>query len=128
MSFLSKLFLGVDLDEEQRRNDELDQQLAALNQAKFQDGSWTDEQFAQAEAHRIASDNKDIAGDVAEVFNTSIQDSVSNAAAVTKGVLKTPFDFIFGALPWQLWLVAAVALFLYMGGGIFLRGLLLARR
>lgn len=127
MSFLSKIFLGVDLDEEQRRNDEYDRQLAALNQAKLQDGSWSDSTFAEAEAHRIASDNKDIAGEVVEVFNKSIEDSVSSAAAVTKGVLKTPFDFIFGALPWQLWLVAAVALFLYMGGGIFLRGLL-ARR
>jgi hypothetical protein len=124
MSFLSKIFLGFDLDEEQRRNDELDQQLAALNQAKRQDGSWTDEEFAQAEAHRIASNNKDIAGDVSEVFNKSIEDSVSSAASVTKGVLKTPFNFLFGAIPWQLWLVAAVALFIYAGGGVFLRGIL----
>jgi hypothetical protein len=123
MSWLSKLFVGEDLDQLQKDLDNQDQQLAALNQDRLNSGAYSDAVYAEAEAHRLGG-KLDVTGEVSQAFNESIQDSVSGAAGVVKGVIKTPFDFLFKALPWEIWLIAAVAIFFYLGGGIYLKGIL----
>ena len=123
-NYLRTAVLGVDLDAEQQRNDALNAQAAALNQSAYDRGVYDDATFAIAEAHRLSSDHPDISSEVSDAFNQSIQDTVSGTANVINKTAKLPFTFLWKSIPWQVWLVAAVALFLYMGGGIWLRGII----
>jgi len=127
MSFLPSWLLGgVDLDEEQQRQDETDAALARLNQKNLDNGVYDDRTYAEAEAHRLAG-KLDANQEVADVFNKSINDSVSGAAGAVKGVIKTPFDFLFKALPWEIWVIAAIVAFFYLGGFVYLKGILAKR-
>jgi len=127
MSFLPSWLLGgVNLDEEQAKQDAIDSQLGALNKKNLDSGVYDDATYAEAEAHRLAG-KLDVNQEVADVFNKSINDSVSGAAGAVKGVIKTPFDFLFQALPWEIWVIAAGVAFFYLGGFTYLRGILAKR-
>ena len=124
MSWLSKLFLGVDLDEEQQRANEQDAALAQLNRDALANGTYDQKTFDQAEANRLRGATPDIGGDVAHSFWQGFQEG----AAKEKRFLGSAISFPFVKLiPWQLYLIGAIALFFYLGGAVYLKGIL-ARR
>ena len=124
MGWLSKVFYGVDLDEEQARGNALDASLKGLNDEKLQDGidgkpgGWTVDQYNQAEADRKAGVITDVTADVTGVFDKALADNVASVRGAVGTVVGTPFRLI----PWQVWALALVALFIYMGGGVWLKG------
>jgi hypothetical protein len=122
--FLDKFLYGVDLDEEQARQNDLDKQLAALNKKELESGSWDVEQFNTAEANRQAGAITNVQDDVHAAFSEGLQEGYELTTGGIKRTLAAPFTFTFAAIPWQLWLAAAVALFIYMGGGVYLRGII----
>lgn len=127
-NWLRTQVIGTDLDAEQQRNDTLNAQQAAENQRSLDAGIYDSRTFAIAEAQRLSSDHPDVTGEVADAFNASIQSTVSGAAGAVNGTLKLPFQFLFKALPWQVWVLGAVLLFFYLGGGVLLRGILARNR
>jgi hypothetical protein len=118
MAWFQKVLLGVDLDEEQARNNEYDAQLKALNDQSLQNGEWTKAQYDKAEADRKASNNPDITGDVQKTFNDQLDKDVSGFRNAVGSTVAFPLRLI----PWQVWAIGAIALFFYMGGGAWLKG------
>lgn len=124
MSFFSRWLYGVDLDEEQARNDQLNRELAAENQRardKYENlygTAFADDYYAQAEAHRAGSNIVDVDGEVADAFGEGFNDGIANIRGVAGDVIGTPFKLI----PWQLWALAGVALFIWAGGADWLKG------
>jgi hypothetical protein len=119
MSFLSSIFAPG----EQERGDELDAKLAALNQQEYANGK-----ISATELARRDQEQADNAVNVDESLNDAFVEGAKEGYNATTGAIKTglaaPFKFTWAILPWQVYAVAAVALFLYMGGGIYLKGLL----
>lgn len=127
MSLWDRIVYGVDLDAEQARGEQLDAQLEALNRQRLDSGRWTLEQWQTAENNRQAGATGDVRGQVREAAVEGALDGVrAIPSAINKG-LKAPFQFLGVAIPWQVWLLGLGALFLYLGGGVYLRGIL-ARR
>jgi len=125
MSWVSKLFYGVDLEEEQKRADESNAQLAALNQQALLSGKYDQSTFNQAEADRNKSYNdaggSDIAGSVQDAFDQSINDNTTTIRKGLTAVITEPLKIGLKLIPWPVWLAAAVFAFFYFGGPIWVK-------
>jgi len=118
MSFLSQLFYGVDLDEAQQRENDLNNQLAAENQraaARYRSeygDSFADEYLNQAEEHRTGGYISDVSGEVANAFDEGLSEGASNIRGAVGGTINRTVGSLLSTIPWQLWLViAAVVIF-----------------
>ena len=109
MGLFSRIFYGVDLDEEQARSDALD--AALRNEAERDRALYGEDVYNQTIDHIDRGSMPDIAGDVSGVFWQSIEESPITRAART-------------ALPPQLIWAAALGIFLWAGGAGFLKGIL----
>lgn len=122
---LDTLLLGVDLDAEQRRSDELDAQILAANQELVNRSIWTQEQ-ADAALLNITAGNQstgaaDVVGSVNEEFQAGLQEGLDNVTSGIHDTLAGTISAIFRSIPLMLWVLAAAALFVYLGGLDFLR-------
>jgi hypothetical protein len=116
MGLFSRIFYGVDLDEEQERADRLDRELAALNAQRLRDAKYSKEQFEAAEANRIRSQTPDIDGDVRAAFDEGLDEGASNI----RNFLGKPFEILPALpkiIPWQVWV--AVGLYVAWRFGLF---------
>ena len=106
MGWLSRTFYGVDLDEEQLRQDRLDAELAALNERKRAERPdiYSDDWYEEAENNRRASYISDVDGEVRDAFNTEVTERAANFRDFAGDAVNAPFKLI----PWQVWLAAAV--------------------
>ena len=120
MAWYQKLLYGVDLDEEQARENQLDQALAEQNKKDLAKGVYDQTAYDAAEAHRQASYIDDVAGQVNTAFVEGLGDGVSNVRSAVGDAVTFPLRLI----SWKIWLLAGVAVFFYMGGGLWLRGVL----
>lgn len=133
MGWFQKLVYGVDLEEEQRRQDELDAQLREMNERDYAPGGRIYERIeaergtdAADDTYQDALENLDesridnVEGDVNDAFREGLEEGYGNI----RDTVAAPFKIAWNILPWQVWVAAAVALFLYMGGGLWLRGIL----
>jgi hypothetical protein len=115
MSWIQRVLYGVDLDEEQARQDQLDAQRAAENEkdrAQYGD-AWFAETQANDERSRI-----DVHAEVDQAFNEGLQEGADNITAI----VSKPFEIagkgvgaILAGFPWWLWLLGlgALAFFLW---------------
>ena len=105
MGWLSRVFYGVDLDEEQARQDELDAKLKLENERDHAAGALSDELFYEYERNREDNYISDVAGEVRNAFNTELNARANNVrdfAGDTIGFsILTPLKLI----PWQVWLI-----------------------
>ena len=122
MGWFSKLVFGVDLDEAKAQGDAADAGHAALNQEKLEKGTWTQQQFDEASVRLAAGAMGDPNQQVADEFKAGVSEGIDNLANTTNAVIAAPFKFAWKAIPWQIYVVAAVALFFWMGGAALLRG------
>ena len=108
---------------ETARGEELDRQNAELNRRREAMGRQTADESAAQESRF----NTDIEAYNEQILSGAIEGAqeglASTADTVRKG-LALPLNFAWRAIPWQLWAVGAVALFIYAGGGVWLRGIL----
>jgi hypothetical protein len=135
---LDRLLLGVDLSAEQQRSNQLDQQMAAVNQELVDQGYWTQAQLDQANAD-IAQGNADAGTN--DVVATVDQAAAQGAAEGLHNVLTLPgqaigavgsgagtvLGSILKHIPWWVWLGLAFLVFVWLGGLVMLKGSL-ARR
>jgi len=114
MSFLSKWLFGVDIDEEQARQDSLNEGLRQENEAdreKFGE-AW----FREAEANREAGAINDVGEEVTTAFEEGWNDGADNIRGAIGGTVNAVVGTPFKLIPWQVWLIAAVWAFFYFGG------------
>ncbi len=121
MSWIPAFLLGgVDVDEEQKRQQELDAQLAALNRSRLDAGIWDQNTYDQANAHLEASRIDDVSGEVDNAFQVGWNEGVDNIRGTAGAIIGTPFRLI----PPIGWAILVVALLVYMGGWARLKNML----
>jgi hypothetical protein len=106
---------------EQERGDEADRKRAELDQKAFERGKIT-----QAELERRSNESPRIVveDELDAAFIEGAKEGYDAETSTIKAVVAAPFKFAWASLPWQLILAAGVALFLYMGGGAYLKGII----
>jgi len=118
---------GIDTAAEQNRQTTLDAAITASNQTLVDKGIWTPEQQAAANADLGASDTPDIQASIdaayaqgaAEGFQNDVNLLSKAGNAISDAANKTLWQAlknIFGAIPWPIWIIGAVVLFVYLGG------------
>lgn len=117
------LFSSIFAPGEQARSDELDRQRIALEERRAAMGYITPQQAA-ANENRIAGERLDVDGEIGTAFQQGAAEGYANTTGFIKDVAAAPFNFTWDIIPWQLLLAAAVALFLYAGGGLWLKGII----
>lgn len=111
---------GIDLEAEQVRGEALDNQRYELNQETY-----TPEQWAIYQSHIQAPDSAygtDVGSAVGDSFIEGAQDGLNNVKGGIKGTLNGVGSFVWGAIPWWVWPVAIVGLFIWLGGLTLLKG------
>ena len=108
---------------ETERAAELDRRNAELNAQRRSMGLMTQEQSDAQEARFNDNPEANNAA-IVDGFVEGAREGAAATADAIKGSIAAPLNFAFRAIPWQLWAVGAVALFLYMGGGVYLRGII----
>lgn len=123
MGWIHGLLLGSDPEADMARAAEAERQLAALNESRRAERG---EDWFEQTQRNLDADNTEITGldDVHESFEEGFQDGVQNIRGAVGSAVSLPFRLV----PWQLWVVGGVALFLYMGGGVLLKGILKTKR
>lgn len=99
----------------QRREAELD----ARAKAKYGE-SWSE----QVQKHRAEEYAVSYEAQVGDAFVTGAQEGAATMQAAIRKGIASPIDWIAGSIPWQVWLLAAVAAFWYLGGFVYLRGIM----
>jgi multidrug efflux pump subunit AcrA (membrane-fusion protein) len=124
---------GVDPAAEQARSNAADAGNAAIDQQLLEQGTWTQAQYDQAQADMAAGNLStgvnDVAGSINQAAEQGLMEGVNNVltapgkavGAVGSGA-STLLGGILKNIPWWVYLGAAVALFIWMGGLSLLRG------
>jgi hypothetical protein len=119
---------GTDLEAEQERSNNLDAQLAAMNQQDLLSGKYDQSTFNQAEANRKKSyadeGGANLQGEVSGAFDQSINE---NTTAIRKGltaVITEPLKIGLKLIPWPVYVAAVLFLFFYLGGALWIRKLI----
>jgi len=140
VSFLSRWAFGTDLDQEQKRGDDADAKLAALNKQALDAGLYTPETYAKAEQDRADGKIPNVTASTTwegvkgatefvtdpEQWGTDVEggakviaDFGGNAAdaaalAAKSGLNKLGGSFL-SAIPWWAYVIGAVFLLNYFG-------------
>lgn len=112
---------GVDLAAEQARGDQLDQTIAQQQQQALDQGIWTQDQYDKAQADAAQGATGDVTQQVTDAAEQGAIEGLQNLQQGVKNTLAGTIDGIFGLIPWQLWILGGIALFVYLGGLTFLR-------
>jgi hypothetical protein len=118
------LISGTDsLDELQTKGDALDQTIAAENLADYRSGKYDENKYNQASADLQKALTGNVSQQVDDAFIQGAKEGLQNDAtffsklsSAVNSLLKGAIKDALGAIPWQLWLIAAVVLFVYLGG------------
>lgn len=121
MSILTDWLIGGQPEAEAEANYERLKQLERDRlAARATAGTITPEQEARylANTEPLQSTDAAAAYGFAEGLGEGIQNISGGVNKTLAGTIKT----IFSAIPWQVWILAAIALFIWMGGLALLRG------
>jgi hypothetical protein len=111
----------------QAERDQLDARIAAQNSATYQriqlqsGNSAANDWLAQVNDNLATQDSTPVSEAVAADFNAGAEEGLQNAAGVVRAGINLPARFLLSAIPWWVWIVAAGALFIYLGGGAVVR-------
>ena len=108
---------------ETARAEELDRRNAELNRRREAMGRQTADESAAQES-RFNTDIQEYNEQILSGAIEGAQEGLAATADTVRKGLAVPLNFAWRAIPWQLWAVGAVALFIYAGGGVWLRGAL----
>jgi hypothetical protein len=115
MSFLTSWFAP----DEQERGDALDAQRAKLDQDRYERGL-----IDAAELQRRQRQDAALAINVESELGTAFDEGWEEGKQNVKGAIASPFKLGWDLIPWQVLALGGVALFVYMGGWIWLKGIL----
>lgn len=117
------LFTGVDLTEEQKRAEELNQWRAELDRRAIEEGKWDDAAQRQVEINRQAESAGGYDGNydqqVSQAAADGAKEGLANMQSGVKDTLtaatNTVLGGVLGFVPWWLWLVGLAAGAWYLG-------------
>ena len=111
---LESIFLGIDPDEEQRRQDELDAALREQNQLDRE--KYGEKWYAQADAH-VTAGAINVSKEIDDAFGEGWQDGINGIRNTAGAIIGTPFKLV----PANAYVLGAIALFFWAGGAKFLK-------
>lgn len=130
---------GVDLATVQAQSDAADAQLQQINNADYAPGGKIYDQVATDQGTQAANKNwqtvqndlqtsaattANAADQVSGAFQTQLSSETSGISGVLSGSISTILKNIFNIIPWQVWIVAGLALFIWLGGINLLHGVI----
>jgi hypothetical protein len=115
MGWFTKLVYGVDLDEEQRRQAELDAQLAALNREKLDSGDWSQKTYELA-SQQLNQSYIDVNAQVNQAFSEGAAGGATGIRTALGGTINSVVAGTFAVVPWQIWLLGLAWAFFSFGG------------
>ncbi|SRR6266487_1111455 len=126
---VAELFIGYDPWELQAKGRTLDEQLAKVNQEAYERGQISAEVYQQTSQHIAEQEAETERGpeDIGGAFVTGAREGLQTEVSFVHDTIAGAINTVFGVVPWQLWALGGVALFIYMGGHQALKGSL-ARR
>lgn len=125
---------GVDIATVQAQSDAADAQLQAMNNADYAPGGKIYNQIAAEQGTQAANnaykgvtadDNSsaagtaDAAGQVSDAFSTQLASETSAIGQAGSGLISGTLKNLFRVIPWQVWVIGGIALFVYLGGAGF---------
>lgn len=109
---------GRSQEELQAESDALDARLYELNVASSY--RYGPEWFAQAEANRTGG-AVNVEEEVTAAGREGLREGYDGVTGGIRSAVTFPLKFLWDALPWWLWVGAAVGVFLYFGGASVIR-------
>lgn len=94
---------------------------SAWQQNQRDRGLWTEWEYQQAQANLNSANASSTDAAIETTFVDSVKENADAMAGGVKGALNGVAGTLWKAFPWWLWLVAAAALFIYLGGGVVIR-------
>lgn len=96
-----------------------DSRLDQLNRNAFEAGKISGEEYAARYGKIQASSMDALLEDPMSSpwsgFKEGLKEGAENVQGAVKNTLAAPFNFAFGSIPWQVWLLGLVALAWYLG-------------
>ena len=117
---------GRSVDDLQREQDSISAREAELNQRRRDSGYYTDEEYMRAEQVRVTG-AVDVSSEVGQAAQEGAVEGLKNLPAQVRGALNTSFGWSLSFIPWWGWVALLGVGFWYLGGFVYLRGIL-ARR
>lgn len=117
--WIEKLTLGYSTAELQAESDKADASLRKINEDAHDRGAISDAVYAQTQEN-IANGQIDAAGAIGGAFKEGIAEGIDNERGLIGSTISFPFKFI----PWQAWILGGALLFFYMGGAVWLKGII----
>jgi hypothetical protein len=111
MSWIQRVLYGVDLDEEQHRQDQLRAALAAENEKDRE--KYGDAWFEEAQRNNDSGYVSDVDGAVDQAFDEGLEEGADNVTAF----VSKPFEIagkgvgaVLAGFPWWLWIAGLAVL------------------
>lgn len=116
MGFFSAIFAPG----EQERGDDLDAKLAEINARDYGPGGkyYTPHIYSQSQRNLETSRTGNIDAEIQEAFGEGVDEGAANIRGTIGGTVNASAK-LFKIIPWQVWVIGAVALFLWLGGGAY---------
>jgi hypothetical protein len=109
---------------EDDRAADLDRREYELMQERLRRGVITTETYNNWLARKASNTEPSARQQVADAFVEGAKEGADRMQRGVRETLSAPINWAFGAIPWQLWLVGLVVLFWWLGGPVYLRGIL----
>ena len=125
--WIANTFYGA--DELSAESAALDERRNALNQkaAEKYGEEWYQDTLNNDAAGRVNATEEIASEFSADSLQRNLAESTGTAAGWARSIIGAPLSFVFGAIPPLGWLVLAGVVFWWIGGPVWLRGIL-ARR
>lgn len=129
LTWLESKATGVDLAAEQARGNAADAQLSALNTQALNSGHYDQATYDLAVQDAAAGATGDVTAQVGEAFMEGASQGLQNVIQAPGKLVGAAGSLsgsvlwgIIKAIPWWVWVAAAGALFIWLGGLSMLRG------
>lgn len=120
---LDRLFLGVDLDEQQRLGEERDALKAQQDLDRLNRGIYSPTTYQTVRERADAAATGDVTAQVNEEFGKGLDEGISNVRGTIGSIIDAAVFTPLRLIPWQVWLGLLIVLFIYMGGWTWLQRL-----
>jgi hypothetical protein len=136
-TWLWSTLTGTDIATVQATSDAADAQLQTLNNAQYAPGGTIYNKIAATQGTQAAdaawknvqnddassaANTANITGQVSDAFQTQLSSETSGIGSTFSSFLSGLFKNAFNIIPWQVWVIGGIALFIWLGGLSLFKG------